>query len=35
MSDISIRFDGLILGASLALAALIYLIIAIGFALGA
>jgi hypothetical protein len=35
MSDISIRFDGLILGASLALAALIYMILAVGFAFGA
>jgi hypothetical protein len=35
MSDISLRFDGLLLGACLALAALIYLLLALGFGLGA
>ena len=35
MSDISMRFDGLVLGACLALAALIYLILAAGFGLAA
>ena len=35
MSDISIRFDGLVLGACLALAALIYMILAVGFGIGA
>jgi hypothetical protein len=35
MSDISLRFDGLVLGAFLGLAALVYLMLALGFALGA
>ncbi len=35
MSDISIRFDGLVLGAFLALAALVYLLLALGLGLAA
>src|SRR5882757_10007457 len=35
MSDISMRFDGLVLGAWLALASLIYVVLAVGFGLGA